>query len=148
MTTLWIILTVVFALAELLTPGALVSVWFAVGAGAALAASLFGISELWQFLIFLAISIGFLFQLRPMAEKLQDKDPEKLNADRFIGMTGVVKTAVNNTAGTGSVLISGTTWTARSDGGEDISSGSKVTVLRIEGNKLIVKTAGEPGPAV
>ena len=38
MTTLWIILTVVFALAELLTPGALVSVWFAVGAGAALAA--------------------------------------------------------------------------------------------------------------
>lgn len=148
MTTLWIILTVVFALAELLTPGALVSVWFAVGAGAALAASLFGISELWQFLIFLAISIGFLFQLRPMAEKLQDKDPEKLNAGRFIGMTGVVKTAVNNTAGTGSVLISGTTWTARSDGGEDIPSGSKVTVLRIEGNKLIVKTADEPGPAV
>ena len=51
---------------------------------------------------------------------------------------------IDNLAGTGAVQVFGQTWTARSAGGETIPAGSKVTILRIEGVKLLVQPAETP----
>jgi membrane protein implicated in regulation of membrane protease activity len=60
------------------------------------------------------------------------------NADRAIGQTGVVVETVDNMAGKGLVSIAGRLWTARSDTGEVIEKDSEVSILRIEGVKVIV----------
>ncbi|MGI6108394.1 MAG: NfeD family protein [Eubacteriaceae bacterium] len=138
MNTLWIVLTIVFALAELLTPGALISIWFAIGAGAAWIGSYAGLSFAWQIALFIIVSVVFLFLTRPLADRLQKKLPEKLNADRYIGRTGTVETGIDNETGTGSVRISGKIWNARSDNGKTIAGGTQIKVIRLEGNKLVV----------
>ena len=57
-------------------------------------------------------------------------------------MEGVVCEDIDNLAGTGAVKLDGKEWTARSDSGANIPSGSVVKVRRIEGVKLIVDAAG------
>ena len=48
-------------------------------------------------------------------------------------------TEINNLEGSGKVFISGLTWSARSEDGNDIPEGAVVTVFRIEGVTLVVK---------
>ena len=50
---------------------------------------------------------------------------------------------IDNLAAKGSVVVDGKEWSARSAGGEKIVSGKIVTVLAIEGVKLIVEPAAE-----
>ena len=52
--------------------------------------------------------------------------------------------AIDNLASQGQVTVSGQIWSARSDGEEQIPIGARVTVLRIEGVKLIVRPADDP----
>ena len=54
-TAVWLVLLVGFAVLEGVTV-ALVSVWFAVGAAAAMVVSAFGVSSLWQIAVFLIVS--------------------------------------------------------------------------------------------
>ena len=61
------------------------------------------------------------------------------NSDRVIGETAVVTESIDNIQAKGSVKVQGQLWTARSENGEVIPEGSQVTVIRIEGVKLIVK---------
>lgn len=59
-----------------------------------------------------------------------------------IGRTALVIEDIDNIAATGAVSVGGKEWTARSDTGVRILSGEVVTVLRIDGVKLIVAPAG------
>ncbi len=141
MEIIWLVLLIVFAIAEGVTV-ALVSVWFMGGALAALIAALCG-AELWlQVVLFFAVSILLLLCLRPLSKRLLKQKKVATNADSNIGREAVVTERIDNLQGSGAVRISGVEWSARSADGSEIEKGAVVRVLRIEGVKVCVERAG------
>ena len=134
---LWFILMIVFISAEVSTVG-LVSVWFAVGALAAMVTSLLG-GALWlQAVIFLAVSAVLLALLRPFAKKFFQPKLTKTNVDAVIGSRGVVLEEINNLNASGRVKLDAMEWSARSTGGDPIPAGTVVCVDRVEGVRVFV----------
>ncbi len=134
---IWLALMVVFLIVEGATV-CLVSIWFAVGALAAIAANLLGV-QLWlQILIFLAVSGVMLACLRPLFRKFIKPKVVATNADSVIGSEGFVTEDIDNLSAQGQVKLGGMYWSARSTSGEKISTGSQITVDKIEGVKVFV----------
>ena len=134
---LWLGLMVLFLVVEANTVS-VVSIWFAVGALAALVASLLG-GQLWlQLVLFFVVSAGLLACLRPMAKKYFKPKLTKTNVDAVIGTQGYIIDAVDNLNGKGRVKLGAVEWTARSSDGSEIAEGTLVTVDRIEGVKAFV----------
>lgn len=134
----WLILAVVLGVIEALTVS-LISVWFAVGALAAIIPAYLNVPVWGQILVFLAVSaIAFAFTKRFFKDVIKVKK-QPTNSDSLIGTDGIVTSDVNNLEGAGKVFISGLTWSARSDDGENIPEGAVVSVLKIEGATLIVR---------
>lgn len=135
---IWLGVTILAAIIEAAVP-ALVSIWFVPGGLLALVASLAGGSLALQVALFFLGSAAALALTRPLARRLQRPGPTSTNADRVIGATAVVTEAVDNLQGAGRVSVMGNSWAARSErAGETIPTGETVTVVRIEGVKLIV----------
>ena len=135
---IWLGLVILLGFLEALTV-TLTSIWFAVGALAAMAVALFG-GALWvQILVFAVVSLICVLALRPLAKtRLGGAKKVATNADRIIGQKAMVTEPIDNVAGTGAVSIGGTVWTARSDSAKPIAAGSVVSILRIEGVKVLV----------
>ena len=70
---IWFVLMVVFLVAEGICPFHLISVWFAVGALAAVVVSLLGGAAWLQITVFLVVSAGLLLALWPVSKKIQLK---------------------------------------------------------------------------
>ena len=144
----WLVLLLLFAGGEAVSVG-LTSIWFAAGALAALVAALLG-GALWiQITLFLAVSILCMAAGRPLAKKHLNSKVEHTNADRVIGAEAQVTEDIDNIHGKGAVIIRGMTWSARSQDGAPIPTGTLVKVLRIEGVKVFVEqipagTAAKP----
>lgn len=138
MITIWAIAIVVFLVIEALTVG-IASIWFALGSICALIAALLGAPTWLQVLWFLLISIVTLVFTRPIVRKYVNGRKQATNADRVIGMKATVREEIDNLSAKGSALVDGKEWTARSAKGVVIPSGTVVTVLAIEGVKLIVE---------
>ena len=142
MSIVWVVLMVVFLVVEAATAG-LTCIWFAIGSLAALIAALFD-AQLWlQIVWFLVISFVTLYFTRPLVKKYVNSRSQPTNADMVIGKEALVTKDIDNVEATGAVSVGGKVWTARSADGGRIKSGAVVSVLRIEGVKLIV----EPVPA-
>ena len=142
MSIVWVVLMVVFLVVEAATAG-LTCIWFAIGSLAALIAALFD-AQLWlQIVWFLVISFVTLYFTRPLVKKYVNSRSQPTNADMVIGKEALVTEGIDNVEATGAVSVGGKVWTARSADGGRIKSGAVVSVLRIEGVKLIV----EPVPA-
>lgn len=139
---LWLILLIVFAVVEGMTAG-LVSIWFALGAAAALIASFLTDSLPVQVVVFALVSVLAMAIIRPLAARFFTPHHEATNADRIIGSTAVVIVPIDNVNGTGQVKVGGKIWTARAPGEDVIPEGTMVKILRIEGVKVFV----EPIPA-
>ena len=139
MTAVWLIAMIVLLIIEGIVPG-LVSIWFAIGAFAAMISAILG-APLWlQVLWFFAVSILTLCLTRPFAKKYVNSRATPTNADMFIGKECVVTEAIDNVLGTGTVTVGGKVWTARTEEPDGKAETGKVmTVVRIEGVKLIVK---------
>ena len=135
---IWLGITIIAAVVEAAVP-ALVSIWFVPGGILALVASLAGGPMALQVALFFLGSAAALALTRPLARRLLKPGPTSTNADRVIGATAVVTEAVDNIQGAGRVSVMGNSWAARSErAGETIPTGETVTVVRIEGVKLIV----------
>ena len=142
MSIVWVVLMVVFLVVEAATAG-LTCIWFAIGSLAALIAALFD-AQLWlQIVWFLVISFVTLYFTRPLVKKYVNSRSQPTNADMVIGKEALVTEDIDNVEATGAVSVGGKVWTARSADGGRIKSGAVVSVLSIEGVKLIV----EPVPA-
>ena len=141
----WLIALVVFLVIETATLG-LATIWFAGGALVALIAAMCGAGLGIQVASFLVVSLVLLFFTRPLAVRFLNKDTLKTNVDRVVGMEGVVTEEISNLAGTGKVSLGGNMWTARTENeGGTIPVDAVVTVLRVEGVKLIVKVKEKEG---
>lgn len=138
---IWLAGIILFAVLEAVTASALVSIWFAVGSLAALITS-FITDIFWiQVVVFFVVSIAVLCLVRPLSKKYFTPKTQATNADRLVGEQAIVTEEIDNLAATGQVRLKGQIWTARSEGEEKIPSGARVTVVRIEGVKVIVKQA-------
>ena len=135
---LWLALFVVFLIVEAGTV-ALVSIWFALGALAALVSCALG-AEMWlQITVFLVVSLVLLALLwKRVRSKLTTT---KTNVDSVIGAEGYVTETMDNLSNTGRVKLGGITWAARSTSGAGIPVGTLVKVERIEGVKVFVSPA-------
>ena len=129
--TIWLIITVILIVVEIITLG-LTSIWFAGGAFVA------GLISLVQLLVFAVVSTLLFVFSRPFAAKHLMKNVEKTNVDSLIGKEGIVKQEINNLEAQGVVKLSGMEWSARSADDSKIAAGEKVLVQSIDGVKLIV----------
>ena len=139
MAAVWLVAMVALLLLEAVVPG-LVSIWFALGAFAALLSAMLN-APLWlQLFWFVLVSVAALWFTRPLVKKFVNGRVQATNADVVIGKDALVIEEIDNIRGTGAVSVAGKEWTARSEDADvKISSGEIVNVLRIEGVKLIVE---------
>lgn len=139
----WLIAFVVLAGIEAATM-ALTTVWFAGGAIAAFLLSLTGASVNAQLTVFVVVSFVLLFFTRPWALRHVNRHAIKTNVDSLVGRQARVTAEVNNALGTGSAVINGQEWTARSERDEDVLPVEAVVeICAIRGVKLIVKKVQE-----
>ena len=75
--------------------------------------------------------------------KFFNQEREKTNADSLIGKEAKVIADINNFDQTGTVVIDGMEWSARTEDDSVIAKGNKVEILEIKGVKLIVKMKEE-----
>jgi len=139
MTAVWLVAMIALLVVEASVPG-LVSIWFALGAFAAMLSSLLH-APLWlQFTWFAVVSLVSLWFTRPFVKKFVNSRTTPTNLDMVIGQDCVVTEDIDNVLGTGAVTVSGKEWTARMENAEhSAKKGEVVCAVRIEGVKLIVK---------
>ena len=135
---LWLGAMVLFGILEAVTAG-IVSIWFCFGSLAALIAAALDASLTVQIIVFLVASALSLIITRPLIKKKILLRPTATNADALIGERGVVIEDIDNLENVGGVKIGGKVWSAKSADGGRIEKDSIVTVLQIEGVKLIVE---------
>lgn len=134
----WIIVAVIAAILEGCT-FQLVSIWFTVGAIASAVVSVFTDNVLLQLAVFVIISIICVVAIRPLANKLKNKNGGvATNCDRHIGKIAEVVVDINNVEAVGQVKVDGAVWSAKSTIDVVIPAGTMVKVDKIEGVKLIV----------
>ena len=139
MPAVWLVLMVVLLVVEGVAPG-LVSIWFALGALGALLSAIVG-APLWlQVVWFLLISIVPLVLTRPLARKYVNARTTPTNAEMLIGQECLVTEEIDTVLGKAAVTVGGKVWSARTENpGIQAQVGQTMTVVRIEGVKLIVK---------
>jgi len=139
---LWLAALIVFLAIEAGTV-VLVSSWFAVGALAALIASLLGAKFWLQVVIFLVVSVILLASLRPLMRKFVKPHIVRTNVDALVDSRGYVIADIDNVAAEGQVKLGSMEWSARSTSGEPIAKGTLVKVDKIEGAKAFVTPVKE-----
>ena len=131
----WFIAFVILLVIELVTVN-LVTIWFAIGAVAAIITTIFTDSILIQCIVFTVVSVISLLITRPLFKKFKLFEVTPTNSDRVIGKVGEVTKRIGKNK-YGEVKVYGNTWTASSD--KAIKVGEKVKVLSIDGVKLVVE---------
>ena len=129
-TIIWLVLMVVFLIAEASTV-AMVSLWFAAGSLAAMVASLLGAPIWLQVALFLAVAAVLLASLRPLVRKHFTPRLSRTNVDAIVDSQGYVTSDIDNVAATGTVKLGAMEWTARSADGSPIPRGTLVKVEKI-----------------
>mgnify|MGYP003333474946 CR=1 FL=1 len=144
-TIVWLAVLLGAILTEICTLD-LVAIWFIPAALISLILSLFHVGLAWQIIVFVAVSVGLLAATRPMVKKFfAQKTERKTNIDAVIGSTGIVTETIDNLKNQGLVRVKSQIWTARNVTDEIIEEGSTVSVLRIEGVKIICEVNKEKG---
>lgn len=139
---IWFIIAIACILIEMITPSTLLTIFFSFGALFALLASLFIDNVLIQTAIFILVSFVSLLSMRPFFSAMLRGETVSTNTDRMIGTqfrldNDLVKDKwyqqpVNNN-----------TWSIVSSTNKEISKGTLVEVISIDGVKLVVKEIKE-----
>lgn len=135
---IWIIVFVVTLMIEVFTAGTLVSIWFSAGSLVAYFVYLLNGPLLLQIIVFLAVSIGALLAIRPLATTYFRGNIVATNADRMIGrQTTLTKAITSNNWG--EVDVYGVVWSAVEINNQPLEIGTEVKIVAIEGAKVIVE---------
>lgn len=136
----WVSLSAVLLIAEIFTAGFFM-LPFGAGAGVAAACNFFGLSIVWQWVVFLAVSVVLFVSLRRVAERITHEPPEKTGANRLIGKRGLVIEELVPDSPVGQVRIEREEWRADAPGHPVIPAGTSVVVTGVEGTHLVVRPA-------
>ncbi len=138
---IWTIGAVVFTTGEMITAGFFV-LPFAVGAVlAAVVAWVDGPGYL-QWVAFFAGSAVSMVVVRFVirGQDREDRDSLPVGVNRYIGMEAVVLETIDAISNTGRVRVQTEVWRATVEG-ESINEGELVTVVALQGTRLLVKLA-------
>ena len=134
---LWLAAAVGFLALEACTFN-MTSIWFAIGAAAALISCLFTDLFRVQALLFIVVSVLCLLAFRPLAAKLR-KTHTATNGDRNLGREATVLTPVTAEE-PGRVRLDGVDWNARcATPGDTLAPGQSCRVAEIHSTLLIVE---------
>jgi membrane protein implicated in regulation of membrane protease activity len=137
---IWLIVVVVFALAEVFTPVLFFMGSFAIGATAATVAAFAGGGPVIQWALFVGVTAVSLAALVPLGRRLEGRDEiHPVGANRWEGRTATVVDEIP--AGkheTGMVRIDRETWKAESTNGLGVAAGATVLVTHVSGTRLVV----------
>ena len=136
MNYVWLIIAIFFFIVEGISVQ-LISIWFAIGAIAAMITQLAGGTFFMQFALFTIVTGLCLIVTRPFIKKLKH-NKVSTNVDRLIGEKALVLEDIDPMQNSGQVKVLGQIWTARSINNVLVPKGSFVKVEKIEGVKLIV----------
>ena len=132
---LWLAVVIITLVIEFMT-AEIVSIWFFVGSVVSLILAICKVDPAIQIIVFVIVSIVFMVCVRPFIKKYVKRNEIKTNVDSFVGRIALVTEDILD-GNRGVVKLDGQEWSAISN--ENILKGTKVVVLSIEGNKLIVK---------
>lgn len=139
---IWLAVTCLALIIEFATLE-MVSIWFSIGGLVALILAACNLSYAVQLIAFVAVSLVMLLSFRGVTLKYLVKEKSGTNIiDSVIGQKHKLLSEISFDA-PGSLVINGITWTAIDEEKNEIPAGELVEVLRIEGNKLIVKKVKE-----
>jgi membrane protein implicated in regulation of membrane protease activity len=134
----WIAVIVLAVFAEAMT-ASLVAIWFMPSALVATVLAFFRVPVSVQILVFAILSALFIiFSKTILGETLRVKSTPT-NADAVIGEEAVVTERICNLENKGLVKVRGQLWSARSADGAELEEGETVSVVSIEGVKLICR---------
>lgn len=142
---IWLVAFVVFFVGELATPGAFFLLGFAVGALAAMAAAFLGASEVVQWALFVGASAGAFAALRPLTRHMDRRASSSppVGATRLPGASGILTEAAGpGEEVVGMARVGSEEWRAISEDGHELAAGSRITVVRVEGTRLVVRSTG------
>jgi membrane protein implicated in regulation of membrane protease activity len=132
----WVLLAIVAAVVEILTPQFGV-IFVSVGAGAGALVTVLGGGFGWQMLTFAVVVAASLGLLRPRMLGWLGRAPGvPSRTDTLIGKQGQVTPGINPTLGTGRVIVAGEDWAARST--SVVAAGVDVRVVGADGIVLEV----------
>ena len=126
----------------------LIAVWFACSAlvMVVITAIFPEMFFVWQFCIFLVLATALLLCTRKLVKKLMArKKDQETNLELIVNHTARVVEDIDNDLEAGAAKINGIIYSARSENGKKIAVGELVTVIQIQGNKLIVSENKEKG---
>ena len=139
---MWIIWLAVFVLSIIIeaTTAELVSIFFAVGSLVALIISFIPKVDWWiETVIFVVISGVSLLGLRPLMNKLLKREKRNTNIDEMIGKKGIMIKEYDE-FNYGEIKVNGIIWNAVNViEKETIKANEVVTIVGVQGNKLIVR---------
>jgi membrane protein implicated in regulation of membrane protease activity len=139
---IWLGAAAFFALSELAVPGTFYMVSFAVGAVAAAVAAFLGATVAVSWIVFVGGTVVALALLLPIARRFNrdDSPPGRgEGADRWVGRNAVVISEIpGGVHATGMVRVEREEWRAESVDGVPVDVGAEVTVLRVDGTRLVV----------
>jgi membrane protein implicated in regulation of membrane protease activity len=138
---IWLGIFVLSVIIEAVEPD-LVSIWFAAGALLAIILSIIPGIPFWvEIIVFLVIAFVLIFAIRPLAKKYLYKKEVKSNIEEKIGEKCVVIKAINELSH-GEVKLNGVIWTAVAKNKSEVfEEQAVVTIIGVDGNKLIVEKA-------
>lgn len=138
MWAIWLGVFVIMIIVEASTVE-LVSMFFALGSLVALIISFIPGVEWWiQLIVFVVISGASLLGLRPLIKKYFSREKRNTNVDEFVGK----KVTIVDINGDGypEAKLNGVLWRVSLEDEEDsIKAGEKAVVIKIEGNRLVVR---------
>ena len=119
----------------------LTSIWFAVaGLVSLILSAIDGICWEVQLAVFIVISALLLIFVRKICRKVLLKNANtKTNVDAYAGKRSKLLKAIGADENYGEVKFNGVVWQAMSESGEEIEKGAEVEVVRVEGNRMVVK---------
>jgi len=135
----WIVSAALLALGELLTAGFFL-LPFAVAAGAAGILALVGVGVPAQIIVFVIVSVVFLWLLQRFARKDVHGELLPVGAARYIGSSALVTDAVSRMSGSGRVMMGTEDWRATTDSDDVINAGVEVRVVEVRGARLVVES--------
>lgn len=135
---LWYLALFFILLVAELTSYNLTTIWIALGSLLTTVYAYFFPDRItMQLILLLVSSIVFIILTKPLMRKIRYAK-EKTNADRFIGMEGIVIEAIDSAKGVGQVKVGGQVWSAKTEENTFISTEEKIIIIKIEGVKLVV----------
>ena len=141
----WLAVTAMGLITEFITME-IVSIWFVFGGVIAMILAGLSVAVEIQIMVFIAVSLVLLLSFRRLALKhLLKKPQEKTNAESIIGRTYKLLSDIT-TIDNGTIKINGVVWTAVTEDDSELKAGTFVEVLRISGNKYIVKKTDKNQP--